>query len=109
MTLKGYLKQKKNAAGPAPLTQAEEELALVKKTETNAHISYDSKHQTLSGVAFPISEVGLKAMIDFKHKRTSYVQLSIGLLNTFYFLSSHNICLNFDLVRFKIWRRKSLT
>jgi twinfilin-like protein len=60
------------------LTQAEEELALVKRTETNAHIGYDSKHQTLSGVAFPISEAGLKAMIDFKHKNHSYIQLSIG-------------------------------
>lgn len=79
MTFKGYLKQKRNAAAPAPLTMAEEELALVKKTETNAHISYDSKHQTLSGVAFPISETGLKAMIDFKHKTHSYVQLSIGM------------------------------
>jgi twinfilin-like protein len=78
LTLKGYLKQKKNAAAPAPLTQAEEELALVKRTETNAHIGYDSKHQTLSGVAFPISEAGLKAMIDFKHKNHSYIQLSIG-------------------------------
>lgn len=78
MTFKGYLKQKRNAAAPAPLTMAEEELALVKKTETNAHIGYDSKHQTLSGVAFPISEAGLKAMIDFKHKTHSYIQLSIG-------------------------------
>ncbi|KAI9565363.1 hypothetical protein GHT06_009155 [Daphnia sinensis] len=79
LTFKGYLKQKRNAAAPAPLTMAEEELALVKKTETNAHIGYDSKHQTLSGVAFPISEAGLKAMIDFKHKTHSYVQLSIDM------------------------------
>lgn len=78
LTLKGYLKQKRNAAAPAPLTQAEQDLADVKKNETQAHIGYDTKHQTLSGVAFPISEDGLKAMIDFRHKKHSYVQLSIG-------------------------------
>lgn len=72
------MKQKRNAAAPAPLTMAEEELALVKKTETQAHIGVDTKHQTLSGVAFPISENGLKALLEYKHNRLSYVQLSIG-------------------------------
>ena len=78
LTLNGYMKQKKNAAAPAPLTQAEEELAHVKKTETNAHISVDTKHQTLTGVAFPVKEEGLKAILDFRNKKHSYVQLSIG-------------------------------
>jgi twinfilin-like protein len=78
LTLSGYMKQKRNAAAPAPLTQAEEELAHVKKTETNAHISIDTKHQTLTGVAFPVTEEGLKAILDFRIKKHSYVQLSIG-------------------------------
>nr|CAG4646446.1 EOG090X0A90 [Macrothrix elegans] len=81
VTLKGYYKQKRNAAAPAPLTQAEEESALVKQMETNAHISYDTKQQTLSGVAFPISETGLKALLDFRQKKYSYVQFSIDLKN----------------------------
>nr|CAG4648787.1 EOG090X0A90 [Polyphemus pediculus] len=80
VTLKGYFKQKQNAASPAPLTQAEEELALVKKTEINAHISIDSKHQTLSGVAFPVSEVALRALFDFRQKQHNYIQLSIDLV-----------------------------
>lgn len=76
------MKHKRNEAAPAPLTMAEEELALVKKTETQAHISVDTKHQTLSGVAFPVSEDGLKALLEFKHKKLSYVQLSIGSYST---------------------------
>ena len=78
MTLNGYEKTKRNAAAPAPLTLAEEELAQVKKTETNAHISIDTKHQTLTGVAFPVTEEGIKAILDFRQKKHSYVQLSIG-------------------------------
>jgi len=81
ITLKGYYKQKRNDAAPAPLTQAEEELAMVKKTETNAHISIDSKHQTLSGVAFPVSDSALKAINDFQRTKHNYVQLSIDLVN----------------------------
>ena len=80
ITLKGYHSHKRNVAAPAPLTQAEEELAFVKKTETNAHISIDSKHQTLSGVAFPVAEAALKAIYAFQEKEYNYIQLSIGTL-----------------------------
>lgn len=79
MTFKGYLKHRAAVAAPAPLTQAEEELAIVKATETNAHIGYDTKQQTLTGVAFPISEAGIKAVLEFKQKKHTYVQLSIGI------------------------------
>ena len=73
------MKHKRNAAAPAPLTMAEEELALVKKTETHAHISIDTKQQTLSGVAFPVSEDGIRALVEYRSKKISYVQLSIGI------------------------------
>lgn len=79
VTFKGYLKHRAAVAAPAPLTQAEEELAIVKATETNAHIGYDTKQQTLTGVAFPISEPGIKALLEFKLKKHNYVQLSIDL------------------------------
>jgi len=80
-TLKGYRSHKRNVAAPAPLTQAEEELAFVKKTETTAHISIDSKHQTLSGVAFPVTDAALKAIYAFQQKQYNYIQLSIDLTN----------------------------
>jgi len=80
ITLRGYHSHKRNVAAPAPLTQAEEELAFVKKTETNAHISIDSKHQTLSGVAFPVAEAAVKAICAFQEKQHNYVQLSIDLI-----------------------------
>jgi twinfilin len=78
ISMKGYKRQKQNQAAPAPLTQAEEELAFVKKTETNANISIDSKHQTLGGVSFPLSEAAARAIIEMKQKMHHYVQLSIG-------------------------------
>ena len=78
ISMKGYKRQKQNQAAPAPLTQAEEELAFVKKTETNANISIDSKQQTLGGVSFPLSEAAARAIIEMKQKLHNYVQLSIG-------------------------------
>ena len=78
ISMKGYNRQKQNQAAPAPLTQAEEELAFVKKTETNANISIDSKQQTLGGVSFPLSEAAARAIIEMKQKLHNYVQLSIG-------------------------------
>nr|CAG4638618.1 EOG090X0A90 [Cyclestheria hislopi] len=78
-TLKGYYQQKRCAAVPAPLTPGEEERALIKQIETNANISVDTKHQTLTGVVFPMSDAALAALVKLKSKVHSYVQFSIDL------------------------------
>ena len=64
----------------APLTFAEEELKLVKETESTHHISADSKHQTVQGLAFPISDEALASIENIKTKAINYVQL-VGELN----------------------------
>lgn len=57
---------------------AEEELAELKKTETKTDISVDSRHQTLTGVMFPLTEKAYSALGRFKNKEVNYVQLKIG-------------------------------
>ncbi|XP_021957247.1 twinfilin [Folsomia candida] len=75
----GYLKIKRNKDAPVPLTMAEEELAELKKTETKTDISVDSRHQTLTGVMFPLTEKAYSALGRFKNKEVNYVQLKIEL------------------------------
>lgn len=56
----------------------EEELEEIKKTEINTDISIDTKQQTLSGVAFPITETVKQAVLDMARGSYSYLQLRIG-------------------------------
>lgn len=65
---------------------------MVKATETNAHIGYDTKQQTLTGVAFPISEEGIRALLEFKQKKHTYVQLSIGMISYYFKKQIHCFC-----------------
>lgn len=79
ITLKGFIRHKQAAVAPAPLTTAEEELAELKRTEVNVGVSVDSRHQTLTGVAFPMSKEAEQAITAMAHKTFNYVQLRIGL------------------------------
>lgn len=65
---------------PAPLTNREEELIELRKSEIGSvsEVSIDTKHKTLSGIAFPISESAKKAIIDIGKNQVDYVQLKIG-------------------------------
>jgi len=62
-----------NAA--VPLTFAEEELKMVKETETNHHINVNSKHQTVQGISFPISDEAIEKIEQMKSGSINYVQL----------------------------------
>lgn len=77
--MKGFIRHKQAAVAPAPLTTAEEELAELKRTEVNVGVSVDSRHQTLTGVAFPMSKEAEQAITAMAHKTFNYVQLRIGL------------------------------
>lgn len=70
---------------PAPLTNREEELIELRKSEIGSisEVSIDTKHKTLSGIAFPISEAAKKAIIDIGQNVVDYVQLKIGKLILF--------------------------
>ncbi|KAJ8920089.1 hypothetical protein NQ315_011744 [Exocentrus adspersus] len=79
VTLNGYQKHKKSAAAPAPLSMREEELEEIKRTEVNTNISIDTKQQTLSGVAFPITEAAKQAVIDMGRGTYDYLQFGIDI------------------------------
>ncbi|CAG9862572.1 unnamed protein product [Phyllotreta striolata] len=79
ITLNGYFKHKKSTAAPAPLSMREEELNELKKTEVNTEISIDTKQQTLSGVAFPLTTSTQDAIIDMIRGTYNYLQLKIDM------------------------------
>ena len=79
-------------AAPGPLSQAEEEQKAIKeaeaRTEVNLVITYpscvfyqvsvDSKHNTLSGLAFPLQPEATDAIREYSQGTKDYVQLAIG-------------------------------
>ncbi|XP_063218013.1 twinfilin [Bacillus rossius redtenbacheri] len=79
MTLSGYRRHRRAAVAPAPLTAAEEELALLRRTEVNTGVGVDSRQQTLSGVAFPLTGEARQALSALADRAVDYVQLRIDL------------------------------
>ncbi|CAD6237554.1 GSCOCG00002373001-RA-CDS [Cotesia congregata] len=79
VTLEGYNRHKKNDAAPAPLTSAEEELVELKKTAIHTDYNVETRHQTLSGVAFPVTDEAKQAITDMGKGVHEYVQLKIDL------------------------------
>ncbi|KAL0277199.1 UNVERIFIED_CONTAM: hypothetical protein PYX00_004563 [Menopon gallinae] len=77
----GYMKHKEDMKSPAPLTNREEELKELLKNEiaSVSEISIDSKHKTLSGVAFPMSSNATEAVMDIGKGSVDYVQLKIDI------------------------------
>ncbi|XP_020366421.1 twinfilin-2 isoform X1 [Rhincodon typus] len=79
----GYQKHVLSRLGPAPLTAAEEELKQIKINEDSSssmvktEISVQSKHQTMQGIAFPIQESAITALLLLKEKKINYIQLKL--------------------------------
>lgn len=78
VTLDGYQKYKKAAVVPAPLTTREEELQEIRRAEVHTDYSVDSRHQTLSGVAFPITNAAKDAILEMARGSYDYLQFRIG-------------------------------
>ncbi|KAL6069689.1 hypothetical protein STEG23_013321 [Scotinomys teguina] len=81
VSLHGYKKHLLSQSSPAPLTAAEEELRQIKINEVQTDVSVDTKHQTLQGVAFPISRDAFQALQKLSNKELNYVQLEIDIKN----------------------------
>lgn len=82
---------------PAPLTTREEELQEIKRNEVNTEVSIDSRHQTLSGVAFPITEASKKAICDMASGSYDYLQFRIGTIRYVNYSSQINLYIFFNL------------
>ncbi|XP_046584944.1 twinfilin-2-like [Haliotis rubra] len=79
VTLAGYRKHRQSQQAPATLTYAEEELDLIKKNEVHAEIGIDTKHQTVQGVMFPLTQAARDKVLQYKEGMYSYIQLSLDL------------------------------
>lgn len=73
----GYLAHLEHEAAPPPLTNAEEELQLVKQSESRSDIGIHTRHSNLPGVNFPISEEALQKLVELRDKKITLVQLSV--------------------------------
>ncbi|XP_013119372.2 twinfilin [Stomoxys calcitrans] len=78
-SFEGYQRHKRAFAAPAPLTTREEELAELRKTEVNTEINTDTRHQTLGGIACPLSEATKQAINDMLRGSYDYLQFRIDL------------------------------
>ncbi|KAE8745495.1 hypothetical protein FOCC_FOCC007875 [Frankliniella occidentalis] len=97
ITMSGFLKHKKNEMAPAPLTSREEELAELRRSERGvaASVGVDTRHQTLGGVAFPMTDSARQAVIGMADKLHTYVQLRIDLdEERIHLVSSGNVSLD---------------
>ncbi|OWK17083.1 TWF1 [Cervus elaphus hippelaphus] len=88
VSLHGYKKYLLSQSSPAPLTAAEEELRQIKINEVQSDVSVDTKHQTLQGVAFPISREAFQALEKLNNRQLNYVQLEIDIKNEIIILAN---------------------
>lgn len=80
------------------MTTREEELQEIKKTEINTNISVTSKHQTLGGVQFPVSDAAKDAIHEMSKGLHNYLQFKIG---DFFFMENTREFLHFYGFRYQ--------
>lgn len=78
-TWDGYCNHRKCHTAPAPLTNREEELAELRKTEVHTDINTDTRQQTLSGVSCPLSTTTEKDIGDLLKCVHNYLRFRIDL------------------------------
>ncbi|KAF4516797.1 hypothetical protein B566_EDAN004636 [Ephemera danica] len=79
VSLHGFLHHRLTAKTPAPLTTAEEELQELKRSEGATTVGVDHRHQTMQGVAFPVSAGARRALTHLADGRCNYVRLRIDV------------------------------
>lgn len=79
ITLEGYKKHMISAAAPGPLSREEIEREEVKQAQNDVAVGVDSKHQTMSGIRFPMSGAVEAAVSEMRAGRADYAQLSIDV------------------------------
>ncbi len=47
------------------------------RAQSHVEVAVDTKHQTMSGIAFPFTEEAKAGLAEYKAEKTNYVQLSI--------------------------------
>ena len=78
ITLAGYKRHLAVEAAPGPLSRQEEEMKEIKESESRVEISVNTKHNTLSALAFPFKEEALEGVATYGAGSCDYLQLAIG-------------------------------
>ena len=78
ITLAGYKRHLAVESAPGPLSRQEEEMKEIKESESRVEISVDTKHNTLSALAFPFKKEAIEALESYQAGTYDYVQLAIG-------------------------------
>lgn len=102
VTLDGYFKHMSAQLAPKPLTNREEEIEELKKSENLTKINVDTKHKTLQGVMFPVEQSGLEKLELFKQERCDYIRFAIDIKNEKILLDKFIEVLNVDSVSSEI-------
>uniref|UniRef100_A0A1L8E451 Twinfilin n=1 Tax=Nyssomyia neivai TaxID=330878 RepID=A0A1L8E451_9DIPT len=79
VTYEGYLRHKKEFSAPAPLTMREEEIQELRKTEVKTEVSTETRHKTLNGINFPITQAAIDAIRDAKRGSYTYLQFKLDI------------------------------
>ena len=99
VSLAGYDKHRESAAAPGPLSKEEEEREEVRIAQSHVAVGVDTKHQTMSGLAFPLTDSAIQGLSTFKSNATDYVQV-FGVSQAIHNFVE-NILLRFRLLRIK--------
>lgn len=79
MTFDGYKNYKIAMSAPTPLTQREEEMNELRRSEVKTEVGIDTRHQTLGGINCPIAQAAQQAISDFKRGAYNYLQFRVDL------------------------------
>lgn len=97
VSLEGYDRHCISAAAPGPLSREEEEREEVRVAQSHVAVGVDAKHQTLTNLAFPLTQKALDALNKFREERTDYVQLSIDTAKEIVEFQNSSTCTVKDL------------
>eukprot|EP00092_Neocalanus_flemingeri_P010307 GFUD01011104.1.p1 GENE.GFUD01011104.1~~GFUD01011104.1.p1 ORF type:complete len:346 (-),score=148.64 GFUD01011104.1:183-1220(-) len=92
ITLAGYKRHLAVEAAPGPLSRQEEEMKEIKESESRVEISVDTKHNTLSALAFPFKSEALAAVSSYGAGVCDYVQLAIDTATEEVVLATSGAC-----------------
>lgn len=79
VSLEGYRRHVRAQQAPAPLTNREEELEILRQNESQTRINVDTKHKTLQGVMFPVEARATEKLDAFQRGQVDYLQLEIDI------------------------------
>lgn len=79
ITFAGYQKNKLSMSAPTPLTQREEEMNELRRSEVKTDVGIETRHQTLGGINCPINDAAVRAIEDLKKGAYNYLQFNVDL------------------------------